>query len=79
MLQYAKIKDVRLRNGQSEVIIASDDARLYNYITSRRVKDTELRLDDGRRITALQRRKAYATIRDIALHIIFRYKCSHGR
>lgn len=68
MLQYAKIKDVRLKNGQSEVVLTSKDADLYNYITSKRVKDTELRLDDGRRITALQRRKAYATIRDIALH-----------
>ena len=68
MLQYAKIKDVRLKNGQSEVVLTSEDADLYNYITSKRVKDTELRLDDGRRITALQRRKAYATIRDIALH-----------
>lgn len=68
MLQYAKIKDARLKNGISEVVITSEDPNLYNYIMSKRVKDAELRLDDGRRITALQRRKAYATIRDIAWH-----------
>ena len=68
MLQYAKIKDARLRDGKSEIVVISEDSRLYEYIISKRVKDTELRLDDGRRITALQRRKAYATIRDIALH-----------
>lgn len=68
MLQYGKIKDVQLKEGKSEVVVASDDADLYRYITSKRVQDLEMRLDDGRRITALQRRKAYATIRDIALH-----------
>lgn len=68
MLQYGKIKDVRLKNGGSELVITSDDSKLYEYIMSKRVADVELRLDDGRRITALQRRKAYATIRDIALH-----------
>ena len=68
MLQYAKIEDARLRNGKSEIVVTSEDSKLYEYIMSKRVKDTELRLDDGRRITALQRRKAYATIRDIALH-----------
>lgn len=68
MLQYGKIKDVRIVNGQSELIVQSDDQHLYEYISKKRVKDVELRLDDGRRVTALQRRKAYATIRDIALH-----------
>lgn len=68
MLQYGNIADARVRNGKSEILIRSEDKRLYEYITSRHVKDAELRLDDGRRVTALQRRKAYATIRDIALH-----------
>lgn len=68
MLQYVNIEDARLRNGMSEIIVTSEDTKLYEYIMSKRVRDAEIRLDDGRRITALQRRKAYATIRDIALH-----------
>lgn len=32
------------------------------------IKDAEIRFDDGRHISAEQRRKAYATIRDIAIH-----------
>lgn len=68
MLQYVNIEGARLRNGMSEIIVTSEDTKLYEYIMSRRVRDAEIRLDDGRRITALQRRKAYATIRDIALH-----------
>lgn len=68
MLQYVNIEDARLRNGMSEIIVTSEDPKLYEYIMSKRVRDAEIRLDDGRRITALQRRKAYATIRDIALH-----------
>ena len=68
MLQYVNIEDARLRNGMSEIIVTSKDTKLYEYIMSKRVRDGEIRLDDGRRITALQRRKAYATIRDIALH-----------
>lgn len=68
MLQYVNIEDARLRSGMSEIIVTSEDTKLYEYIMSKRVRDAEIRLDDGRRITALQRRKAYATIRDIALH-----------
>lgn len=68
MLEYGKIADSRIRNGKTEVLVISEDEKLYEYVQSKRIKDVELRLDDGRRITALQRRKAYATIRDISLH-----------
>lgn len=68
MLDYGKITDSRIRNGKTEILVISEDEKLYEYVQAKRVKDVELRLDDGRRITALQRRKAYATIRDISLH-----------
>ena len=37
-------------------------------IRDKKIQSAELRLDDGRFISALQRKKAYATIRDIALY-----------
>lgn len=40
--------------------------RLSDTIVRKRIRGAELRFDDGRRITAEQRKKAYATIRDIA-------------
>ena len=68
MLQYGTIENVSLVDGRSRIVITSEDSKLYEYVRSRRVKDVELRLDDGRMITAAQRRKAYATIKDIALY-----------
>lgn len=37
-------------------------------IDSKRMRNVEIRFDDGRHISAIQRRKAYATIRDISDH-----------
>ncbi len=40
--------------------------RLGDLLRRKRIKTAELRFDDGRHISAEQRKKAYATIRDIA-------------
>ena len=42
------------------------EKNLFNTILDKRIHDVELRLDDGITITNAQRKKAYATIRDIA-------------
>lgn len=42
--------------------------QLANMICEKSIKSAELRLDDGRTISADQRKKAYATIKDIAAH-----------
>lgn len=42
--------------------------RLKNLIKRKEIRQTELRFDDGRHISADQRRKTYATIRDISEH-----------
>ena len=50
----------------TDLIIHIPDRQLGDMLRHKRIKGAELRLDDGRHITAAQRRKAYATIRDIA-------------
>lgn len=42
------------------------DKDISYYITDKKAKYGELRIDDGRHISALQRKKIYATIRDIS-------------
>lgn len=68
MLEYGQITKAELHDGKSVITVTSADAELYQYVKQKQVSDAELRLDDGRRITALQRRKIYATVRDIANH-----------
>ena len=50
----------------TDLLIHIPDRQLGDMLRHKRIKGAELRLDDGRHITAAQRRKAYATIRDIA-------------
>jgi len=40
--------------------------KLGNVLSHKKIKNAEIRFDDGRHISAEQRKKAYATIRDIA-------------
>lgn len=42
MLQYGKIANVRLKNGKSEIVITSEDTKLYEYVTGKHVKDVLL-------------------------------------
>lgn len=44
----------------------ADTAAIVNALKQKQITVAEIRLDDGRHISAIQRRKIYATIRDIA-------------
>lgn len=48
------------------LLVRIPDKRLAQPIIKKRIRSAELRFDDGRTITAEQRKKAYATIRDIS-------------
>ena len=51
---------------ENDVITIRVRADAQGWIFDHRAKGVEVRLDDGRRITSEQRRKIYATLRDIA-------------
>lgn len=54
-------------SGEETVFLATAPShQLVDVIRKKRIATAELRLDDGRCISAEQRKKAYATIRDIA-------------
>ena len=52
----------------TEIYITVPDRKLGEILTSKCIKKAEMRFDDGRTISAEQRKKAYATIRDISEH-----------
>lgn len=56
----------RETDGGTEIIINVPNHRLGNMLSRKMIRKAELRLDDGRTISAEQRKKAYATIADIA-------------
>ena len=65
--QLAKILRIKENNGQSilEVAVDCPMEEILKYKTTKGLTG-ELKLDDARRITALQRRKLYATFKDIS-------------
>lgn len=62
--QISKYRDVD--NGTWLMIKVPE--HLGTIIREKRIRTAEIRLDDGRYITSDQRKKAYATIRDISLY-----------
>ena len=52
----------------TELYITVPDKKLAEILNSKYMKKAEIRFDDGRTISAEQRKKAYATIRDISEH-----------
>lgn len=59
------IKGIREDEGGTDLLLRVED-KVKERIARRRIKSVEIRLDDGRTISAEQRKKLYATIRDIA-------------
>ena len=53
------------KNG-TDLMISVPDMQLGDMLRRKKIKNAEIRFDDGRHISAEQRKKAYATIRDIA-------------
>ena len=66
MYEHVRLESVKEDHSGTSIIIKIPGKRLQEPIVRKRIKDAELRLDDGRTITAEQRKKAYATIRDIS-------------
>lgn len=50
----------------TELLVNIPNCKIGEMLTQKRIKKAEIRIDDGRLISVEQRRKAYATIRDIS-------------
>ena len=68
MYEVADIMAYKLVGGATMLQIRFNDANVANMILNKRIKQCGVWLDDGRHISAEQRKKAYATIADIARH-----------
>ena len=68
MFTPVKLKSYRETDKGTDIIIHVPDQKLGRVLTDKSIKTAELRLDDGRTISSDQRKKAYATINDIALY-----------
>ena len=66
MYQHAVLEKYRIDQDGTSLQIKIPGVDLGQYITEKKARYAEIRIDDGRTITSLQRRKAYATIRDIS-------------
>lgn len=67
MYTLADIQKYRETKNGTDMIIHIPEKVAY-YFTDKRCRSAQIRLDDGRRITAEQRKKAYATMKDIAAY-----------
>lgn len=67
MYAMADIQKYRETEDGTDMIIHIPEKVAY-YFTDKRCRSAQIRLDDGRRITAEQRKKAYATMKDIAAY-----------
>lgn len=66
MYEHAVLEKYKIDQDGTVLQIKIHGVNLEQYITEKKAKYAEIRIDDGRTITSLQRRKAYATIRDIS-------------
>ena len=66
MYEHVILEGVKEDRTGTTLLVKIPDTRISESLVRKRVRSAELRLDDGRTITADQRKKAYATIRDIA-------------
>ena len=65
MHTVVEIKGYREDSTGTELVVAVP-GQIGNFLQKKDIRKAELRLDDGRIISAEQRKKAYATIRDIS-------------
>lgn len=68
MTMHVLVEIDKYREGQdgTELIISIPGKHIGEQISKKRIRNAEMRFDDGRHISAEQRKKVYATIRDIA-------------
>lgn len=66
MYKTATLNKYRETNSDTELVITIKDCLLGDLLSKKKIRQAEIRIDDGRQISIEQRKKAYATIRDIA-------------
>ena len=66
MYELARITGIRTDIEGTEMKVFVPKKNLMDLVIDKRIRQAELRLDDGRTITSVQRRKAYATLRDMS-------------
>ena len=66
MHTLVNIRQCMERQDGTELVVFVPKMRLGDLVRRKRICNAEIRFDDGRHISAEQRKKAYATIRDIA-------------
>lgn len=66
MYEEVVLDKYRESDSGTEIIIRVPGRKIGDVLTDKKIKKAEMRFDDGRNISIEQRKKAYATIRDIA-------------
>ena len=66
MYEEVVLDKYRERDYGTEIIIRVPGRKIGDVLADKKIKKAEMRFDDGRIISIEQRKKAYATIRDIA-------------
>ena len=66
MYELIAVESVKEEKDDTRLMIRIQGKKLKDMFLDKRIKTAEIRFDDGRMISALQRKKAYATIRDIS-------------
>ena len=66
MHALVKINQYRERKDETDFVVSVPDLKLADMFQRKKIRNAEIRFDDGRHISAEQRKKAYATIRDIS-------------
>lgn len=67
-IETGKITAVRNNGGSADLVVRVNDASLAAAIMDKRVTEVILQLVDGRTLSLDQRKKIYATLRDISSH-----------
>lgn len=66
MHALVKINQYREQKDGTVLVVSVPDLKLGDMFQRKKIRNAEIRFDDGRHISAEQRKKAYATIRDIS-------------
>lgn len=66
MYEHVVLEKYRVDDSGTHLQIVIPNRDISYYITDKKAKYGELRIDDGRHISSAQRKKIYATIRDIS-------------
>lgn len=66
MHALVKINQYREQKDGTDLVVSVPDLKLGDMLQRKKIRNAEIRFDDGRHISAEQRKKAYATIRDIS-------------